>query len=174
MKKKQEGKVRLIVDARLVNMRFVAPPSVTLMTSEGFGMIEIEMEDGIGPESPEGQEALEALDLVLGIGDIADAFHRLKIDREFSTYFGLQEVTASEARLVNVDLGWGPLGPDERIAPCFNSLPVGFSWSLYFCQVTAEYQVARTPHMQTSLRLNDRGEPMVIRINRKGAADVSY
>ena len=172
--KKQAGKVRLIIDARLVNLRFVAPASVTLMTSEGFAMVEVELEAGIDPYSEEGKQALEAVELVLGIGDIADAFHRFKIDREFAAYFGLMDVTAKEIGVVGQDFGWGPVGADEVLVPCFNSLPMGFAWSLYFCQVTAEHLVATTTHMATSTVLSDRGSPMVIRVNRNGAMDVNY
>ena len=80
---KKNNKVRLIIDARAVNMRFIDPPSVSLMTSEGFAMIEVELDSNIDPHSPEGREALDALSLCLGIGDIADAFHRFKISQDF-------------------------------------------------------------------------------------------
>ena len=63
---KKNNKVRFIIDARVVNMRFVAPPSVSLMTSEGFAMIEVELDSNIDSHSAEGKEALDALGLLLG------------------------------------------------------------------------------------------------------------
>ena len=90
------------------------------------------------------------MELCLGIDDITDAFHRFKIDREFASYFGLMELTAREAGVIGVDFGWGPVGPDEVLAPCFSSLPMVFAWSLYFCQVTAENQVSRSGGMSVS------------------------
>ena len=78
---KNNNKVRLIIDARAVNMRFADPPSVSLLTSEGFTMIEVDLDSNIDPHLAEGREALDALGLCLGIGDIADAFHRFKISR---------------------------------------------------------------------------------------------
>ena len=84
---KKNNKVRLIIDARVVNMIFVAPPSVSLMTSEGFAMVEVELDSNIDPHSAEGREALDALGLCIGIGDTADAFHGFKIDREFFAFF---------------------------------------------------------------------------------------
>ena len=57
-------------------------------------MIEVELDSSIDPHSAEGREALEALGLCTGIGDIADAFHRFKIDQEFCRDFGLMELTA--------------------------------------------------------------------------------
>ena len=53
------------------------------MTSEGFAMIEVELDSSIDPHSAEGREALDVLGLCLETGDIADAFHRFQIDRDF-------------------------------------------------------------------------------------------
>ena len=100
-------------------------------------MIEVELDSSIDPHSAEAREVLDALGLCLGIGDITDAFHRFKIDREFSRYFGLMELTAREAGVIDQDFGWGPVEGDEVLVPCFTSLPMVFSWSLYFCQATA-------------------------------------
>ena len=80
---KKNKKVRLIIVARVLNMMFVAPPSVSFMTSEGFAMIEVELDSIIDPHSAEGREALDALGLCLGIGNIAGAFHRLDRLRVF-------------------------------------------------------------------------------------------
>ena len=91
---KKNNEVRLIMAARVVNMMFVAPPSVSLLTSEGFAMIEVELEASIDPHSAGGKAALVALGLCLGIVDIADALRRFNISREFSSYFGLMELTA--------------------------------------------------------------------------------
>ena len=51
------------------------------------------------------------------------------------------DVTAREAGVIGQDFGWGPVEGDEVLVPCFTSLPMGFSWSLYFCQAAAESQV---------------------------------
>ena len=78
------------------------------MTSDRFAMLEVELDSSIDPSSAEGREALDALGLCLGIGDIADAFHRFKIDREFSRFCGLMELTAREAGVIGQDFGRGP------------------------------------------------------------------
>ena len=127
---KKNSKARLIIDARAVNIRFVDPPSVSLTTSEGFAMIEVELDASIDPHSAEGREALAALGLCSGIGHIADAFHRFKISLAFSSYFGLAELTAREAGVIDQDVGWGPVEANAVLVPCFTSLPVRFSWSV--------------------------------------------
>ena len=89
--RKKNNKVRLSIDARVVNMMFVAAPSVLLLSSEGFAMIEL----------AEGREALDTLGLCSGIGDIADAFHRFEIDRELSrSRERPMELTAREAGVI--------------------------------------------------------------------------
>ena len=65
-------------------------------------------------------------------------------------YFGLMDVVAGELGVTGVDYGWGPVSTDEVLTPCFNSLPMGFSWSLYFCEATAEHQVLQSPGMSVS------------------------
>ena len=79
--------MRLTIDARLVNYMLVTPPSVTLMTAEGFFMVEIELEADLDPHCEAGREALQALEPTLGIGDVADAFRLFKINKLFSQYF---------------------------------------------------------------------------------------
>ena len=59
-------------------MMSVAPPPVSLMTSEGFATIEVELEASIDLHSAASKAALDALGLGLGIGDITDPCHRLK------------------------------------------------------------------------------------------------
>ena len=75
--KSSRTKLRLITHARLANSRFLAAPGVTLMTSESFGRFEIE----IAPEVLDDAEAQEALQVVLGLSDVKDCFHRLRVDR---------------------------------------------------------------------------------------------
>ena len=79
--------MRLIIDARDTNMRFHSPPSVSLVTAEGFSMIEVEVSDDIDLDSEEGKRLLSDLGLCMGVVDIADTFHRFRIDEFFSSYF---------------------------------------------------------------------------------------
>ena len=52
-------------------------------------------------ELAEGREALDTLGLCSGIGDIADAFHRFEIDREFPrSRERPMELTAREAGVI--------------------------------------------------------------------------
>ena len=79
--KKTPGSLRLIIDARQVNLIFHSPPSVSLVTAEGFSMVEVELDDDIDPSSDEGKQALNSLGIAMGVGDVADAFHRFRIGR---------------------------------------------------------------------------------------------
>ena len=137
-------------------------------------MIEVEVSDDIDLDTEEGRRVLHDLGLCMGVGDIADAFHRFKIDEFFSSFFGLKDVRAADLGLSGKDLGWGPLEPDSPMTPCFTSLPMGFTWSLYFCQVTGEYQVAKTSEMEHSIRMHDKGGSLILRAGRHGAVDSSF
>ena len=56
-------------------MCFNAAPGVTLMTSDSFGRIELEIPSEVH-ETFENQDALEN---VLGLSDVKDCFHRLRV-----------------------------------------------------------------------------------------------
>ena len=172
--RKKSGALRLIIDARDTNMRFCSPPSVSLVTAEGFGMVEVEVSADIDVESEEGRQVLSEIGLCLGVGDIADAFHRFRIDEFFSSFFGMDDVRADEVGMSRRDLGFGRLCADSPLTPCFTSLPMGFTWSLYFCQVTGEHQVALTSGMEHSVRMHDKGGPMILRACRHGAVDPHF
>ena len=99
VKKSGKDKVRLIVDARRVNRRFRAPPSVTLASSEPLSRIEIELPADVDFDSEEGRRVLENLEIYLGNGDVKDAFHRFRLRRDFALWFGVGSASAGELRL---------------------------------------------------------------------------
>eukprot|EP00959_Pyramimonas_sp_CCMP1952_P406309 8515574-Pyramimonas_sp.AAC.1 len=47
--------------------------------------------------------------------------------------------------------------------PMSQSLPMGFSWSLFFAQAANQSRLDRQPSLARSLRLSDRGPPLVLR-----------
>ena len=73
--RKTPGTMRLIIDARQVNLRYHTPPTVSLVTAKGFSMIEVEVDRGIGPDSDEGKRAIDALGITMGVGDVSGVFH---------------------------------------------------------------------------------------------------
>ena len=121
--KKGREKMRLILDCRAANRHFVLPPSTELLSSEGFARIEAELDGGPG---------LEALRMHLGIADVKDCFHRMKLEGEICEYFCYEGGYASEFGVSKVD---GEAVPGSAwIYPAAAVLPMGWAWSLHFAQ----------------------------------------
>ena len=82
---------------------------------------------------------LEHFCFTLGTADAADAFHRLCIDLELAEYFCLPwSLPAREFGLGGTMVSGELVSGDTEIFPCSGSLPMVFSWSLYFCQKIVE------------------------------------
>ena len=52
--RKSNGGLRLILDARRSNAHLLPPPGVRLLSSDGFGRIEIALPEGVNVDSGEG------------------------------------------------------------------------------------------------------------------------
>ena len=75
--------------------------------------------------SPEAEAALDDVGLCLGMLDVSDAFHRLRIPLGLSCYFGLPPLSASELGMVG-QLFQGQISiPLDMLAPVAGSLPNG-------------------------------------------------
>ena len=75
--------------------------------------------------------------------DVDNCFHRLRMTEEMSRWFTLPPI---EARFLGIDrLDGFELAPSDLIYPALTSLPLGFSWSLYFAQRAHENVVSRAP-----------------------------
>ena len=83
----------------------------------------------------------------LGLADMKDAFHRFKISKLYSSFFALPEVEGQA-----VGAPW--IG---RVCPCFSSLPMGHTWSLFFCQKAIEEAMWATPWLEKNR--NPPGHP---------------
>ena len=132
VEKRGKSQSRLIIDARASNQFFRPPPTVRLISSEGLSRLEA-------------GGASDVCRVVLGTADIKDAFHRFKIDDAYAAFFALPDVTFAEMRLEG----------SGSVAPCFGALPMGHSWSLYFCQTTGEHIMSQVPSLARSLRMMD-------------------
>ena len=64
--------------------------------------------------------------------DVADCFHRLKIDSSLSEWFSLPSGTASSFGVAEID--GVAIDGYEFIHPQLAVFPMGFTWSLYFAQ----------------------------------------
>ena len=83
--------------------------------------------------------------LYLGLADVKDAFHRFKISKLYSSFFALPEVESMEE-------GAPWIG---RVCHCFSSLPMGHTWSLFFCQKAIEEAMWATPGLEKAEILHD-------------------
>ena len=140
-KKPGKDTQRLIIDARVSNMHSLPPPGVSLVTSEGLSRVEVALEND--DEDP--GELSKIAGLHWGLADVKDACHRFKISKLYSSFFALPDVRGEE-----VELPW--LG---RVCPCFSSLPMGHTWSLFFCQKAFEEAMWATPGLEKAEILQD-------------------
>ena len=125
--KKKDGRLRGIVDARRVNERFKVPPSVDLVTAEGFARLEIPSPEGLDEAGFEAWE--RELDVWIGTRDVADCFWRLRIDPYLSSYFGMSGLLARSFGIKDSEAG--TTGLDTIVYPCLADLPMVFSGACF-------------------------------------------
>eukprot|EP00435_Cladocopium_sp_Y103_P066614 s689_g28.t2 len=136
---KKNGRQRLVIDARLSNLHFEAPPSVALATGSSFGLIEV----------PGGGAPLE-----VGGVDIADAFYHIGLDEELRELFSLAPLRAEDLGISEVQ-GKKVKG-HEMVYPCLAVIPMGWSLALWICQAAHEHVVDVHPAVDPKLRYVDR------------------
>jgi len=172
VRKPKKETVRVIVDARRTNLRFRTPPGVALCSAEGLTRIEVRAHDGEFDgvsTSAADERKLEELALFLGVADVQDAFHRFRLRDNFAAWFCLGSAYMNELRcrtlpLENIDTD--PLG---RVDLCWASLPLGFTWSLFFCQAVNESLMSTIPRLRGATRMSDKDPPALF-----GAHDDEY
>ena len=121
--KSKGGKIRLILDCRPSNQMFEAPPSTPLATIESLSSIELEAAAG------------EGIKLFLGVSDIDNCFHRLRLPVALSDWFCLeQDFTAKELGIVGHVTDGVFLTADHKVSVASGMSPMGFSWSLFLAQ----------------------------------------
>ena len=158
---KKDGSLRWIVDARGPNMLFKDAPGVYMCTSETFARIEVEVPDEIDFASEEGREWLEENGLFSATADVTNYFHRLLVPSYLGRYFCMKGISVSELG----DLAGHPelkfLDGNTIVYPYLRSLPMGFTWSLYFGQVLAEHFAAEALKETNAVRMYDQGKTAV-------------
>ena len=145
--------MRIIVDARRCNARFRTPPGVDLCSAEGLTRVEVEAEC----DDP----SLEDLALHLGVADVQDAFHRFRLRDEFASWFcvGVASIDELVCRTLPRESFDKSVGAEVDL--CWASLPMGFTWSLFFCQVTNEALMRQVPGLSLAPKLADKEPPIV-------------
>ncbi|CAE7317147.1 unnamed protein product [Symbiodinium sp. CCMP2592] len=161
--KSSRTRLRLITDARLSNLMFKAP-GVSLMSSESFGRIEVVFENGVFADPDE----IDRLVTYLGLSDVKDCFHRMRVPLWLARYFAWEPVPANVVNLENSYVDGKFVGPLDPVWPCAGSLCQGFSWSLYFAQ-RANERVSHSCSLLSEARLlHDRGPPLILRAGWEG------
>ena len=161
--KSSRTKLRMITDARKANKMFREPPGVTLMTGEGIGRIEIEVDGDVWAS----HDAMEAVTTFVGLSDVKDCFHRMRVPKWLSRYFAWSAVPAKIVNLQGTWLDGKLLGPLDPVFPCAGSLCQGFSWSLYFAQRANEHVCCSVSCLDGAVLASDRGGPVVIHVGKK-------
>ena len=152
-------RLRLIVDARRANAHFRDPPGVELLSSEGLARIEVQMPDAGFSSYEDLRAALQAQQVYIGMADVKDCFRRMRIDSALSQYFCLPPVKAGAFGVTEVE--GAKVRTSTAIYPCWQVLPMGFSWSLYFAQRANEEVSRRSSALLWGPSLSDHGPPLV-------------
>ena len=92
--------------------------------------------------------------------DVADCFHRMLLKGSIRRFFCWPSLPA--ASLGVQEVGGQHVKPEQKVWPMANSLPVGWSWSLYFAQK------ANLRRISSVGLLSDRGRPEILKPGSKG------
>ena len=141
---KKDNSQRLIIDARRANRRFKRPPHVDLITSEGLSRIE---------QYGEGDDDYR---FTMGLGDVNNCFHRLKMPPGMHRCFALEPINSKYTPLKN------ELQTGTPVYPCLSSFPMGFSWSLWVAQRCGETLLSQVPGLGKPSIASDYSAPMII------------
>ena len=117
---KKGDKIRLIMDTRILNLRFVDPPSTKLPTAAALSALEVPVDS----------------DLFVATGDISNAFYNMRVPDDLSDMFSMPTIRAHYLGVTEPD--GAPISPDEILMPCMCVLPMGWPWSLHYCQLVVK------------------------------------
>ena len=92
--------------------------------------------------------------LYLGQVDIADCFHSIGLPEEFRHLFGLPAIRACYVG-VSLTADGVAVSPTDNVIPCWTAVPMGWSHSLWVCQIIHERLVAPSPGLGASTRVVD-------------------
>ncbi|CAK0896305.1 unnamed protein product [Prorocentrum cordatum] len=115
--RKKNGDQRMALDARQANQLQRLPPKTVLASGEALAAINLVDATDLSPDD---------LDIVTTGGDlVAGSVDLLQMD---AGELGVTQLYGEElGRYVDIS-------PDTRVWPCFEALPMGWSWALWTCQ----------------------------------------
>ena len=133
----------MILGTRRSNEWFRRPPHTDLLTAEGLAPFDLDLGDDVDPRSLGPILRGSGLSVAVGVGGVQDAFHRLRMPVWLRRYFGLPPRFANDVGLTGSMLDGRVLLADSLVFPVPTALPMGFSWSLFYCQTLGEHLALR-------------------------------
>ena len=121
---KSNNRQRIIFDTRIINTDFVEPAHTSLPSAAAWSQLQL---------TPGAQFHMAQL-------DVENAFYRIRVPPDADHFFILPPVSIKHLRAEGAAI-------PEQLASCATAspsllvLPMGFSWSLYFCQALIEARV---------------------------------
>ncbi|CAK0789220.1 unnamed protein product, partial [Prorocentrum cordatum] len=148
---KSNGMQRLIIDPRRVNDLFEAPAHTVLPTAGAWSALEVPMDQ----------------ELHLAQADVDNAFYRIGLPRGAQEMFVLRAVHLPTLLKLRPDLSDQlPPGIETWASPCLEVLPMGWTWSLYFCQCMVMAGVQAAGFALSDFIQDRRAAPSVTDRNR--------
>ena len=92
----------------------------------------------VGPVNQGCDRAARRLPVFLGVDDVQDVFHRFRFSDELSTWFWLGTFHHDELACRTLTIDPSACDSQGYVDVCWGSLPMGFTWSMYFCQFVGE------------------------------------
>ena len=131
--KDEEGNLRNLFDLRPSNTRFRKPPKVRLLTPEGMSRMEVESGEHLYSSGY----------------DLKDYYHYIRVPKWLSEYFGLPKLKSELLAKLLAKKGLEELARQVRIharngliEPALATLPMGWTWSVFFAQLVHEHILA--------------------------------
>ena len=147
--RKKDGWQRLILDCRRTNQYHKPPPSTRLSTPSCFA--DIDMTDETMQNRGFGGILGESIHAAGNEGDVGDCFYNFEIPSLASWFATMDRFSTSELeelgmcpdRIYDDDTGrFEKVVPGEILIPCFQGVPMGWSWALHIANEIVSHQVA--------------------------------
>ena len=101
----------------------------------------------------------EHVRIALGVADVSDCFHRLRLKGGIRNYLCWPPLRAGLLGITQVE-GLS-VGPNDLVWPANGSLPMGFVRSLFFAQHVNFRKLSHLPSLSGAHAISDRGPPWV-------------
>ena len=137
---------------------FAPLPSVELFSGDGLSRIEVNSSGLAHRESP---------GLHDGCAVVADFFHRMRLSGNNRPFFLLARVSNKYLKMTEIE--GIQVWPNQTIWPMCCSLPVGFSWSLYFAHSANRARLNQQPSLRHSVEMTDLGPTLVLSLGGQNA-----